>query len=71
MTAFFRMHRKHKKVISSKSKSRNKIPGHDFLDFILLFYNAVENSEEKKLVELELSKEIFLNPEYPDFESKF
>ena len=47
MTAFFRMHRKHKKVISSKSNSRNKIPGHDFLDFILLFYNAVENSEKK------------------------
>ena len=39
---FFRMHRKHTKIIFSKSKSRNKIPGHVFLDFILLFHNAVE-----------------------------
>ena len=47
MTAFFRMHRK-QKIIFSKFKSRNKIPGHVFLDFILLFHNAVENSQKKK-----------------------
>ena len=67
------MHRNHKKIIFSKSKSRNKIPGHFLLGFILLFYNAVEKFWKKKkdLIELELSKEIFLSPEYPDFGSKF
>ena len=47
-------HRKHKKIIFSRSKSR-----HVFLDVILYF------------IELELLKEIFLSPEYPNFRSKF
>ena len=42
MAAFFAGHRKHKKTIFSRSKIRDKNPGHVFLDFILLFNNAVE-----------------------------
>ena len=44
-----------KKIIFSRSKTRNKNPGHVFLDFILFFNIAVENI----LVKLELSKKIF------------
>ena len=39
---FFRMAQKTQKNYFSRSKSRNKIPRHAFLDFILLFDNAVE-----------------------------
>ena len=38
MTAFFAWHRKHKKIVFSRSKIRNKNPGHVFLDFILLLF---------------------------------
>ena len=55
------MRRKHKKVIFSRSKIRNKNPGHVFLDFILFFNIAVEKFGKKfNLVKLELSKEIFV-----------
>ena len=39
---FFAWHRKHKKVIFSRSKIRNKNPGQVFSDFILFFNIAVE-----------------------------
>ena len=59
-----------KKTILSRSKIRNKC-GHVFLDFILFFNIAVEKFGKKSnLVKLELSKETFLSPEYPDFGSK-
>ena len=55
------MRRKHKKVIFSRSKIRNKNPGHVFLDFILFFNIAVEKFGKKfNMVKLELSKEIFV-----------
>ena len=61
---FFSWHRKHKKIIFSRSRTRNKNPGQPFLDFILFFNIAVEKFGKKnKLVKLELSKEIFLTPE--------
>ena len=40
--AFFAWHRKNQKYIFSRSKSRNKNPGHVFSDFILFFNIAVE-----------------------------
>ena len=43
MTAFFAWHRKHKKIIFSRSKIRKKNPGHVFLDFILFFNIPVKN----------------------------
>ena len=54
-------------------KSFKKIFSQDLkLGFILIFNIAVEKFDKKNnLVELELSKEIFLSPEYPDFGSKF
>ena len=53
-------------------KSRNSYPGQVLLDFILFFNIAVEKFFKKiNLVKLELSKEISLSPEYPDFGSKF
>ena len=54
------MRRKHKKVIFSRFKIRNKNPGQVFIDFILFFNIAVEKLGKKfNLVKLELSKEIF------------
>ena len=41
------------------------------LDTNPVFNIAVEKFNKKNLVKLELSKEIFLSPEYPDFGSKF
>ena len=41
--SFFAWHRKHKKIIFSRSKIRNKNPGHVFLDFILFFNIPVKN----------------------------
>ena len=59
------------KIIFSRSRNRNKNPGHVFLDFILFFNIAVEKFGKKtNLVKLELLKEIFLTPEYPDFGAK-
>ena len=49
MTTFYRMHGKHKKIIFSKSKSTKKIPGQVFLDFILLFHNAVERFSKSRI----------------------
>ena len=57
MTVFFRMHRKHKKIIFSKSESRKQ--------------RSKKILKINTLVELELSKEVFLSREYPDFGSKF
>ena len=39
---FFAWHRKHKKIIFSRSEIRNKNPRHVFLDFILFFNIAVK-----------------------------
>ena len=36
-----------KKIIFSRSKIRNKTPGHVFLDFILFFNTAVEKFDKK------------------------
>ena len=47
MTAFFAWRRKHLKIISPKSKSRNKNPEHVFVDFILFFNIAVEKFGKK------------------------
>ena len=44
---FFAWHRKHKKIIFSRSKIRNKKRGHFFLDFILFFNIAVEKFGKK------------------------
>ena len=53
-------------------KVETKIPDNFFLDFLLFFNIAVENFCKKiNLVKLELSKQIFLGPEYIDFGSKF
>ena len=41
--SFFAWHRKHKKIIFSRSKIRNKNHGHVFLDFILFFNIPVKN----------------------------
>ena len=57
MTVFFRMHRKHKKIVFSKSESRKQ--------------RSKKILKKNTLVELELSKEVFLSREYPDFGSKF
>ena len=35
---FFAWHRKHKKIISSRSKNRNEIRRHAFLDVLLFFH---------------------------------
>ena len=52
-------------------KVETKIPDNS-LDFLLFFNIAVENFCKKiNLVKLELSKQIFLGPEYIDFGSKF
>ena len=56
--------------IFSRTKNRNKNPGHVFLDFTLFFNIAVEKFGKFFFVKLELSSEIFLNTEYPDFGSK-
>ena len=52
---FFAWHRKHKKKKKiSRSKIRNKNPGHVFLGFILFFNIAVEKFGKKQnLVKLE------------------
>ena len=48
MTAFFLHGTENiKKIISSRSKIRNKNPGHAFLDFILFFNIAVEKFGKK------------------------
>ena len=47
MAAFFAWHRKHKKIIHSRSKIRNKNPGHVILDFILFLNIAVEKFGKK------------------------
>ena len=65
MTAFFAWHKKHENIIFSRSKSRNKNPRHDFVDFALFFNIAVEIFAKNILVKLEPSKEIFLSPECP------
>ena len=44
---FFAWHRKYKKIIFSRSKTRNKNPGRFFLDFILFFNIAVEKFGKK------------------------
>ena len=44
---FFAWHRKHKKIIFSRSKTRNKNSGHIFLDFILFFDITVEKFGKK------------------------
>ena len=60
-----------KKLFSRDLKLETKNAGTFFLDFILFFNIAVEKLGKKSnLVKLELSKEIFLSPEYPDFGSK-
>ena len=46
MAAFFAWHRKHKNIFS-RSKMRNKNPGHVFLGFILFFNIAVEKFGRK------------------------
>ena len=45
--SFFAWHRKHKKIIFSRSKIRKKNPGHVFLDFILFFNIPVKNRVNK------------------------
>ena len=47
MTAFFFYSTENTKNIFSRSKSKNKNPGHVFLDFILFFNIAVEQFEKK------------------------
>ena len=48
MTAFFAWHRKHKKKKKfSRSKIRNKNPGHVFLNFVLFFSIAMEKFDLK------------------------
>ena len=47
MTDFFAWHRKHKKIIFSRSKTRNKNLGHVFLNFVLLFNITVEKFGKK------------------------
>ena len=50
MTVFFffcAWHRKHEKIIFSRSEIRNKNPGHIFLDFILFFNIAVAKFGKK------------------------
>ena len=44
---FLAWHRKHKKIIFSRSKTRNKNLGYIFLDFILFFNVAVEKFGKK------------------------
>ena len=44
---FFLHGTENKKIIFSRSKIRNKNPRHVFLDFILLFNNAVEKFGKK------------------------
>ena len=46
MTTFFCMAQKTQNIFS-RSKSKNKNPGHVFLDFILFFNIAVEKFGEK------------------------
>ena len=46
---FFAWHRKHKTIIFSRSKIRNKNPGHVFLDFVLSFTITVEKFCKKIL----------------------
>ena len=48
MAVFFYMTQKTQKIIFSRSKNRNKNPGHAFLDFILFFNIAVEKFGKKK-----------------------
>ena len=71
MTAFFAWHRKHKKIIFSRSKTRDKNPVHIFLDFILFFNIAVQKFDKKIVWSSWNSQEFFLSPEYPPFRSKF
>ena len=60
------------KKLFSKSNITKKKREQVFLDFILFFNIIVEKLGKKNnLVKLELSKEIFLSPEYPDFRLKF
>ena len=48
MTAFFAWHRKHKRKNKfSRSKIRNKNPGHVFLNFVLFFNIAMEKFDLK------------------------
>ena len=46
-TDFFAWHRKHNKIIFSRSRNRDKNPGHASLDFILFFNIAVEKFGKK------------------------
>ena len=73
MTAFLCIAQKTlKKLFSQDLKLETKNASTFFLDFILFFNIAVEKLGKKSnLVKLELSKEIFLSPEYPDFGSKY
>ena len=52
------------KKIYEDMKVQKKNPGHVILNFILSFNIAVE---KENLFKLELTKEIFLSPEYPNF----
>ena len=69
---FFMHGIKNMKKLFSKSNITKKKHEQVSLDFILFFNITVEKLGKKNnLVKLELSKEIFLSPEYPDFRSKF
>ena len=71
-SCFFLHGTENTKFFFSRSKHRNKNPGLVFLDFIFFFNIAVKKfSRKNNFVELELSKEIFSSPEYPNFGSKF
>ena len=71
MTAFFCMAQKTKKLFSQDLKLETKIPG----TFLKILYCSLisqwKDSIKNNLVKLELSEEILLSPEYPDFGSKF
>ena len=69
---FFCMAQKTQKIFSQDLKVETKIPGTFFFKFyIALSYGNGKIREKNNLVKLELSKEIFLSPEYPDFGSRF
>ena len=68
MTAlFFALHRNHKKIIFSRSKIRNKNPGHGFFDFILFFYVTVEKFGKKIIWSSWSSRKDFSKPRISGF----
>ena len=66
--SFFLNDRKHKKMFSQDLKVGTKIMG---TFFKILYCSLISQGKKNDLVMLELSKEIFPSPEYPDFGSKF